>query len=603
MGVLPINMSQDGRPSPTSLGSRLQAALTDDQIKVLLEVAAEAGQLGALDDALRAADQDLADTVRRVLDAPSTETGSTPSSQRTIEIWSELWGSWESHVAELEDHEGTYVNHEEHWHPPYLDHGAFEEDLEEDANRLLEWIDRAFPLIGEPNLFLESLREIGQNMRSLPEWFQAVDDDFVLGTRASLCVLRWTWLGLASQSQPGRQLVDAVCSLEIDGPHAQLDPDAASQFFKELPEEVGREIHAYLREPQFAERLTDRRSLWHLIQHGFERQFDPAAHLRACEEHLEQDWHYGEPLIADAVSRQDLPRAERFVELTLSSLLRWPQDDPWHPEKLLLPQSPYYRPPEESQAISQLLNQWESIAARRGNLGRVASLRLQGAVLRSPEDWTVVIEGFREYERDPANRKVSKRLFAEWRQRVVDVCAPPESRKGDSMDTWTHWLINAQVNPSSDQETFLEHVDVWLECCGKHVAFFQKNWRTLALLTRSLPDYGEAQAGLGTFHAHVLVPAVHVSGDMEKSLRRALESLGAKANRIKVGPVWEQHLQTLVPSPGGSGSYYRDSAMWMRALSEVNPSAYLTQLAQWRTEHRRRRNLWADMASAGCPHL
>jgi hypothetical protein len=142
-------------------------------------------------------------------------------------------------------------------------------------------------------------------MRSLPEWFQPVDDNFVLGPSASSCVLRWTWSGLANQSEPGHKLADAVRNLEQPEKHTELDRDAACQFFSNLPEDVCREIHAYLREPFFREKLADSRSLWHRIQHGYEKRFDPAAHLRTCEELLAQDWHYGEPLIDDALSHED----------------------------------------------------------------------------------------------------------------------------------------------------------------------------------------------------------------------------------------------------------------------------------------------------------
>jgi hypothetical protein len=33
------------------------------------------------------------------------------------------------------------------------------------------------------------------------------------------------------------------------------------------------------------------------------------------------------------------------------------------------------------------------------------------------------------------------------------------------------------------------------------------------------------------------------------------------------------------------------------------PDVYASKLARWQTEFHRRRNLWADMASAGCPGL
>jgi hypothetical protein len=90
---------------------------------------------------------------------------------------------------------------------------------------------------------------------------------------------------------------------------------------------------------------------------------------------------------------------------------------------------------------------------------------------------------------------------------------------------------------------------------------------------------------------------------MEKSLRQALVLLDEKASRINVRSVWERHLHTLVPAPEGSGSHYQESARWMRALSEVNPTAYANILTRWKTEFGRRRNLWKDMAAAGCPAL
>jgi hypothetical protein len=153
-----------------------------------------------------------------------------------------------------------------------------------------------------------------------------------------------------------------------------------------LPEDASRQIHAYLREPQFLEILTNLRSMWHRLQHGLESRFDPAAHLRACEEHLEYDWHYGQALIEVALSRQDFAAGERFIEGSLSSLLRWSEQEPWRPEKFLLPESRYYQLLEESQAKLELLDQWEETAARLGKRERVAGLRFQRVILQSPED-------------------------------------------------------------------------------------------------------------------------------------------------------------------------------------------------------------------------
>jgi hypothetical protein len=596
-------MSENKTTAGASPGARLKAALTDEQIQTLLDVAAAAGHLQAVDDRLRSDDPDLADTVQRILREQDIQSEAVASSQKIVEIWNELWAAWTGHIAEVEDEDGPYANHEEHWHPPYFDHRALADDLEAAARPLSEWIDRAFPLVKQPDLLLETLEEINQNVRSLPDWFQPVDYNFILGPCASSCVLRWTWLGLAGESRPGQKLVDILCGLEGTGQHSELDRNACRQFLTGLPEGVCREIHAYLLEPQFAGKLTNLRSVWHSIQHEFESRFDPDAYLRTCEEHLEQDWHYGEPLITEAVARQDFRAAERHIGRTLSSLLRWSEEDPWSPEKLLLPNSRYYRGPEETLTIQRLLDRWEVAATQLNNTERAASLRLQRTVLRCEENWVSVLESFREYERHLAKPAASERLFTEWRQRITEACTSQESRNEGATETWPHRLIEAQRNPPSGQELFIEHVDVWIECCLDHAAFFGKNWRSLALLTRHLPQYPEIQATCPTFHSRVLVPALQVSGDMEKSLRQALGLLAEKLDRIKVRLPWEQHLHTLVPNPGGSGSYYQESALWMKALFEVNPAAYAKLLGKWKTEHRRRRNLWADMVAAGCPGI
>ena len=84
-----------------------------------------------------------------------------------------------------------------------------------------------------------------------------------------------------------------------------------------------------------------------------------------------------------------------------------------------------------------------------------------------------------------------ERLLTEWKQRVAHACALPDLGQKTSTETWAHLLIDAQRYPSSGREAFLEHVEVWLDCCREHAAFFQKQWRSLALLTRHLPQHGE----------------------------------------------------------------------------------------------------------------
>ncbi len=153
------------------------------------------------------------------------------------------------------------------------------------------------------------------------------------------------------------------------------------------------------------------------------------------------------------------------------------------------------------------------------------------------------------------------------------------------------------------KQALLDHLDVWRECFQTHASFFEKQWRSLALLTRVLASAPDIKARFPTFHAQVLVPSIGLNAKLEESLREALSFLRVGVGEFDPMPIWEKHLQTLVPSPGSSGSYYREQALWMKSLSEVNRAAYDKLLAQWRVVYGRRRNLWAEMKGLQLPGL
>jgi hypothetical protein len=59
-------------------------------------------------------------------------------------------------------------------------------------------------------------------------------------------------------------------------------------------------------------------------------------------------------------------------------------------------------------------------------------------------------------------------------------------------------------------------------------------------------------------------------------------------------------LHNFVPKPElVSKSNYTHHAEWMLALKEHSPHYYAAILAQWRTDHQRRCNLWKAMKKAG----
>jgi hypothetical protein len=90
---------------------------------------------------------------------------------------------------------------------------------------------------------------------------------------------------------------------------------------------------------------------------------------------------------------------------------------------------------------------------------------------------------------------------------------------------------------------------------------------------------------------------------LEQSLREAFAFMAADVEQFDPTSIWEKHLHTLIPSPEGTGSYYREQALWMKALGEVNRAAYDRLLANWQVVYRRRRNLWAEMKALKLPGL
>jgi hypothetical protein len=596
---MPESDSQTGK----QLGARLRAALTDEQLSTLLDVAGGTGVLRSLDGALRAADRDLADAVSKILapdePADSSTTDVETSDRRALEIWHEHWAAWEGHVAELGDEQGAYANHDEHWHPPYFDPSALAEDLDGVAMKLAPGLNRAFALVADPGLFDEALAEIDRGIDGYPDWVQMNEDMCTLGPHATTCALRWIWLGLAAKPAAGGLFVERLWKLENEYEHVTWNAEAAGRFFAGLPEEAGREIHTRLGAPPFVEVSDEVRSLWHRVRVIYEQRFDPVAHLRTCDEHLERDWRYGEPLISAATARSDFAAAEWQVARTVSSLLRYNVGEPWQPEEPLWEAKRYGRMPEEERALLDLLRRWEAIAEAGGSRARAASCRLQQALWTSADDWPAVFAAFADFRSRGGEAAVGEKLFGAWRAWEVDACTPSgEPPAGQQAESWVRWLIDARHDPTSRRFGLGEHLEAWIEGCRAHVAFFGRHWRSLALLTRSLPQHEQIKSEYSAFATHVLLTQ-NLPGKCAQSVREALASLELAG--IAPMPAWTEHLHTLVLSPANSSALYTAQAGWMKALSEVNRPRYEALLARWRTEFSRRRNLWKDMKTCGCP--
>jgi hypothetical protein len=591
-----------------ALGKQLVDALTSEQIERLLEVIAHTGALQKLDAPLQAIDPDLAQTVRALLGPTKPPVAAAPedtvSSQKALETWNGLWEQWDGHVFELGDEKGDYAIQEHDWDPPYFDPMALAEDLEKVAQPMSEWLDRVFPLVKVPDLFAQAIEEIDENISTYPDWMQGGDDFCDLGPLATNCVLRWTWSACEGHPTRGQEFLQRIHRLGQESRRVGLNEEACFKFFTALPAEYCRKIHACLGAEEYTETRENTRSVWHRIHHHLEQDIDPTAHLRSCETHLPSNWHYGEALIADALGRKDYAQAEHWVERTFASFLGLTEAGAWRPEDSLLPPAAqFYYGSAASDNTRKLLAQWEEIAVKRKATARVASCRLQRAVYTAPADWPEVLRAFEEFQQQGGEGKVGEKLFAEWRDRTANACDYQNGQKPRPKDSWVTCLIEARREPATHTPKLVEHLDVWLECFINHPSFFEQQWRSLALLTRVLPGAPKVKERCPTFYEQVLVPSLGLDRKLEESLREALASMAADLGQFDPMTIWEKHLHTLVPSAVGTDSHYREQALWMKALSEVNRAAYDKLLASWQVVYRRRRNLWAEMKALKLPGL
>jgi hypothetical protein len=167
--------------------------------------------------------------------------------------------------------------------------------------------------------------------------------------------------------------------------------------------------------------------------------------------------------------------------------------------------------------------------------------------------------------------------------------------------TWIHWLIAAELDAAAGRKTFVERVLGWLrELCTDGKAF-ERDWPLLARLTADLPGIDGLRKRYPAF-CDVVLPKKGQASELEKARHEGLRRMDAGECLEPALEVWMSMLHRIVPDPAVTyGSRYETHAAWMKALHEMNGQQYKRLLAEWQETHKRRRNLWRDLAGRGLP--
>jgi len=587
------------------IGQHLTESLTTEQIACMLEVVASAGDLKRLMSDFKKADPDMAATVENILKGGrSSADGKTEirlaSHKRTMENWNSLWRHWHNIVAEVGNEEGKYAVQDHHWEEPYFDGSFFASHLKPVARDMLGLIDDVYKSVGDPDLFLEALTDIEENISSYPEWMGVeYGESCELEKNATFCVLRWLWSGLQHETHTGVTLLEKVIEIEEFYELVYLNRNACVEFFVKLPADTCREIYTYMEDEPHEIDLSNAFSHWHQIHHDYESRFDSTKYLETCREHLSHNWRYGRPLVDDAMKRKEYKEAERWLENTFSSFLERRTKKKWYPELSLLMSQYEYHMEEGQEEVADLLLLWSKVSSKLGNLQRGAAAQLQGVIFRLTSDCEAIIK---EYKRliKPKIKKTIDPLFEQWKTEMAErslshyMDAPPVS------DSWIHWLIEAGLEPKKKKEWFLSELNSWLNKLKKDKKTFKKQWRWLSRLTADLPGSNTLKQKYPVFYRTVLPKEEFPDELLGKFRCSGLKKMKAGPSLFLAMDVWKEHLHLIVPDPADAyKSDYTDHAAWCKAVHELNKKTCNELISKWRKKHNRRRNLWRDLKAIG----
>ncbi len=589
-----------------TIGQLLLESLTTDQIACMLEVVASSGNLKSLMDDFMVADPDMAATVDEILKGARTKadgkTKSRPvSRKRTMEYWNSLWRHWHEILAGVGDEEGKYAVQDHHWEAPYFDGSYFASDLEPIARDMLGLIDDVYPSVGDPELFLEALESIEASISSYPEWMGAeYGEPCELEKYTTRCVLKWLWSGLQQEPHSGIRLLEKVYEIEQSYELVYMNQIALADFFVNLPADSCREIYGYLRDVETHEiDLNNVYSPWHQINHVYESRFDSSKHLETCRNHLDQNWQYGRPLIDDAIGRKEFQEAEQWLVKTFSSFLERKRKAKWYPESSLLMNQIEYYIEEGQDELAALLQVWSQVSLKLGNSQRAAAAKLQGAIIRQPEDCKAVIKTYKRVI-GPRNKKTIDPIFEQWKSEMANRSFHRYMDAPNVSDSWVHWLIEACLDPKKKKKWFSSKLNGWLNDLKKNEKIFKNQWYWLTRLTSDLPNSKRLVQKYPVFYETVLPAEASADDLLGDFRRRGLKKMSAGPSLHLAMEVWKELLQLIVPDPAKAyKSDYTDHAAWCKALHELNQNTYKALVTRWRKKHNRRRNLWRDMKAIG----
>ncbi len=607
---------QEQGNSSGSVGARILTALTEQEISQLLDALFAVLPSETLSQVLAQIQADTQETVQQIL-APSQTVGQTKVTEeqpvslaKLAKTWSGLWQEWNEIIYEAAQEEGQYIQQEESWEEPYFDNYTLVEDLEQVAEKMQPLVQTAFKHGFTPdNGFVSALLEAESEIpNGIPDWIHI--EGFALEKHLTTCLLEWEWLTIQDEGKDAFDFALQIRQWEDRFTLVSLEHSTIISFFTQLFDDQQQCIFAGLTAdrttPLWQGTLDSIHSHWYQVYMNLVHQYKPEQYLENLRTTIPQQWQNGLLVIEDLLGKQDYVESLTVIQETLNALLNFKQDDrSWSPETSLLftVVSNFYQANKGEESEKTLLRYYQQTAQALGQTERMNALEIQQIAFEHRYDWSVMFKAFAEV---PVSKPTRQALFQSWRDYIVR-CTRRESyslRVFGGVKTvetwWLHWLINSIASSKKGATWFQEEISEWLENLVQDRTLLSEAYYILRLLTKDLTEiYKKAQIPYPNFDQVVIRPKELSTSD-ESSRQAYLQEYTSKDLWEQVMVFWKAQLHNFVPKPEQAHkSDYTNHAQWMAALKELNPQAYGALLAQWKTQHQRRRNLWKAISDLG----
>ncbi|MCF6290047.1 MAG: hypothetical protein L3J03_03480 [Desulfobacterales bacterium] len=529
-----------------------------------------------------------------------------PSTAKYLEIWHQLWNQWHNLVIEVGDEEGRYAYQDVHWEPPCFDCGSLADDLDEVAEKMLPLLDTIHNT-GEEDLeiFAGAIDEIEDNIKSYPEWMCDFDhEEIYVGPVFTRCLLTWEKLHADSAAS----FADRLADLEA-GWRCLLDTKAFIDFLDDFSSEQKQEIYEFITENRgrsfWQERLASPWSGWHHVYHALAKCFNQDTYLKDCGKLLARDWHYGLPVIEDRLMKGDRAGAEEIIKQVFKSYLGRRGQKSWDPEKVLLINRLCYGYGNADTELCSVFDHWLDIAGKEEKHVLKAALAFQLAVYHDPHAWDRIAALVRDFSASPAEQ-VIRGLCRQWMEYTVTVTLGLGfGRLSNTTPDWLFFLLKTGIN-QENREYFHDRVGNWLHSLGSSLKpreILADNYqvKSYCLLTDDILQIAGAAGRYANLRQ--AVNSLVYGGGKNKKIRHAwLRKFKAEELLDDILSAWQHDIDKFIPAPeSAEKSNYDVHALWLAAVHDIDRDFFNRILSNWKTEHKRRRNLWKAVRQKGLP--